>query len=143
MKRFSMRMSNTTRGIFAAVIVAALVAGCRTKPEDQAETPERLELDEIGQAYKLYLEAKKQPPSQPAQLKPYTPGFVYLARALQGDKYTVIWGANPDRAADPANTVLAYEKDAPTNGGWTLMADGTVKHLDAQTFQAVPKALPH
>ncbi len=135
-----MRKSNPTCGVLAAVVLAAFMAGCGSKQEHQTDSPERRELDDLGQAYKLYLEANKRPPSRPAHLKPYTAGFASLTAALQENKYTVIWGANPDRAADPANTVLAYEKDAPANGGWVLMANGTVKHLDAPAFQAVPKA---
>jgi len=44
--------------------------------------------------------------------------------------------------SDPESAKMygAYEKDAPINGGWAVMADGAVKRLDAKAFQAMPKA---
>ena len=33
------------------------------------------------------------------------------------------------------NTVLAYEKDVPTKGGYVLMGDATVKNMTADDFK--------
>jgi hypothetical protein len=40
------------------------------------------------------------------------------------------------------NTVLGYEKEVPTEGGSVLMADGTVRQMTAQEFEAALKANP-
>jgi hypothetical protein len=48
------------------------------------------------------------------------------------------WGARIDPAG--GETVLAYEKKAPSEGGWVLMQDGTVKQITADEFKAAPKA---
>ena len=39
--------------------------------------------------------------------------------------------------------VVAYEKDAPTNGGYVLLSAGSVKKMTASEFAAAPKAGKH
>ena len=39
-----------------------------------------------------------------------------------------------------ANTILAYEKDAPTKGGLCLFGDASVRKLTAEEFKQAPKA---
>jgi hypothetical protein len=124
----------------ALAVLSAFAAGCGTRLQSQADDAQRAALADLGQAYRLYLEQKKQPPTGPANLRAYTPAFALLPQALQGDKFTVLWGANPASVPNPADTVLAYEKGVPASGGCVLMADGNVKHMTAQEFQNAPKA---
>ena len=46
------------------------------------------------------------------------------------------------RASDlPGNeAVVAYEKNAPTQGGYVLLSAGTVKKVSAAEFASAPKA---
>jgi hypothetical protein len=44
--------------------------------------------------------------------------------------------------AGTGNTVLGYEKDAPTKGGLVLMGDASVREMSADEFKNAPKATP-
>lgn len=76
-----------------------------------------------------------QGPTQPAQLKPYEIQAPMGARALQDGKYIVVWGIK-DKSS---SIVLAYPKDALTQGGTVIMADGTIKKMSAGEVQALAK----
>lgn len=98
------------------------------------------ELEDIGEAYQLYLKQKKRAPSGPADLRSYEPGFASLSTALRGGQYVVQWKANPSLTPDAAETVLAYQKAVPQQGGLVLMVDGKVRHLSAEAFKAATLA---
>jgi hypothetical protein len=38
------------------------------------------------------------------------------------------------------SNVLAYQKGVPTQGGFVLLSDGTIRPMSAADFQAAPKA---
>ena len=57
--------------------------------------------------------------------------------AVKSGKYEVVFGIplQGKGSGDP-ETVLAYEKEAPANGGKVVMADGTVKKMSAEELKA-------
>jgi hypothetical protein len=73
------------------------------------------------------------------QLYAWEPIYVNGYAAMNEGHVVVQWGAPLTPAAGAAPAVLAYEKDAPQQGGFVLFQDGTVKHLSAAEFQAAPK----
>jgi hypothetical protein len=122
-----------------ALLLCSLASGCGS--ETTAEnSPQPGELTDLGQAYRLYLDQKKAPPSSPADLRPFSAGFPLLSRVFTDNRYTVIWGINLNVVPGPAERMLAYEADAANIGGWVLMADGSVKRLTAEDFKATRKA---
>jgi hypothetical protein len=131
-----MSLIKTTSTLPLFVVLAVLAAGCGST--DQAanmEPQEKRELTEIFGMYRMYLKThNQQPPEKLSDLEQAKALGSPAPQLVREGKYVVVWGTkNKD-----AETVLAYEKDAPTNGGWALMADGTVKRLDAEAFQSVP-----
>ena len=52
----------------------------------------------------------------------------------------MFYGVDLRQLPDPGQKVLAYEKDVPQKGGAVVMADGTVKAMTPEEFQAAPKA---
>ena len=56
--------------------------------------------------------------------------------AVADGEVTVYWGA----ALGQGQSIVAYEKNAPTAGGWVLLQDRTVKQLSAEEFQSAAKA---
>lgn len=100
------------------------------------------ELREIGRLYQLYLASSGKPPAKLEDWqelkKDYSKGY----QALAEGRYVFIWGADPESMSTtgPANTILAYEKDAPVKGGVVLLGDGSVKNMSLQEFQATAKA---
>jgi hypothetical protein len=91
-------------------------------------------LSEIHGIYWRYVKNHQRPPAALSDLQQYENSDPLVLQVLREGKYLVVWGVK-DRDTE---TVLAYEKDAPANGGWAVMADGRVKRLDADAFQAVP-----
>ena len=55
-------------------------------------------------------------------------------RGLKSGEYIVVWGTIIGESS-----VLAYEKDAPQNGGMALLANGIVKTMSANDLQAALK----
>src|SRR5262249_51689615 len=98
------------------------------------------DLREIGLAYHSYVAEVKKPPSDPldiaVKLTPPT------SRKLGEAKYIVIPGIQPaEYPADArGNTILAYQRDVPSMGGWILMVDGTVRKVSTEEFKKLPQA---
>jgi hypothetical protein len=129
-----MSLIKTTSTLSRFVFLAVLAAGCG-QSSNNIEPQER-DLSEIFEVYQTYMKAhKQQPPEKLSDFKNFKRINAAALRSLEEGKYVIVWGVK-DR---DAGTVLAYEKDAPTNGGWAVMADGKVKRLDAQAFENVPK----
>lgn len=93
---------------------------------------------EFAEIYDMYMASVKKngrPPKQVSDLKQFSGIYPVGLKALQDGQYVAVWGVS-DKSS---NTVLAYEKDAPTQGGAVLMADGNVKTMSADELQAALK----
>jgi hypothetical protein len=121
--------------VLLSMILSSLAAGCGGKTADPSDRAHQRELGEIYDSYAHYLKSNQKPPTQLSDLKPYEPINPTGLRGLQDGKYIVIWGVS----ATDGGTLLAYAKNAPTQGGAVLMADGTVKTMSAEDLKA---ALP-
>jgi hypothetical protein len=97
-------------------------------------------MQELAEVYQYLAHEKEPPPSRLEDLRPYEASMPNAWPAIEGGQYVVFWGVGLSGTPEAANTVLAYDKDAPTQGGAVLMRNGTVKTLTAQEFQAAPKA---
>jgi hypothetical protein len=117
-------------------VLALLASGCGQKDNSDNITPQQSELSDIYGVYRNYMKSHQgQPPEKLSDFKSTRRLNNATLRLLEEGKYVVVWGVKDK----DSNTVLAYEKDAPTNGGWAVMADGALKQLDASAFQNVPK----
>ena len=130
-----MSLAKTTSVLSLFVVLIALVSGCGRTDQDANVARHRGELVEIYEIYQLHRKNHERPPASMSDLKQYEAIQPTALQVLREGKYLVVWGLS-DKGDE---TVLAYEKDAPTNGGWAVLADGTVKRMDAEAFQAVPK----
>jgi hypothetical protein len=119
------------------VFLTGLAVGCaQSEPVPPAMEPQERDLNEILGMYRMYLKSHgQQPPQKLSDLMQARGIHGNVMQALKQGKYVVVWGVK-DHNAD---TMLAYEKDAPAKGGWAVMADGKIKRLDASAFQNVPK----
>jgi hypothetical protein len=128
-----------TSSLLAFVAVPVLAAGCKGQPPIDPEIQlQKSELTEIHEIYNQYLKTNQRPPKQLSDLDKLpsvkaSPGGL---QAFQKGQYIVVWGVDIDK--EPG-VVLAYEKDAPKQGGVVLLADGSVKKMSAEEFKAAPK----
>jgi hypothetical protein len=123
--------------LLVLALVPVLVSGCGKK--DPQVQQQNSQLKDIYEMHKQFVKNEGKPPGALADLAnpqnaPLYPG---TAQALKDGKYVVVWGVS----AKDSGTVLAYEKDAPHNGGSVLMADGSIKTMSAEDLKAaVPRA---
>jgi hypothetical protein len=124
--------------LFLALLAVALLGpGCNKKGEgDPATNSRNAELGEIHEMYMMYVKQNQKPPQQLADLQG-AQAAIYPrgSQALKDGRYLPVWGVS----SKDSHTVLAYEKDAPTQGGTVLMADGSVKTMTAAELQAAVK----
>jgi hypothetical protein len=117
------------------VLTALLIVptgGCGKTAFDPELAVQKRELTEVYDCYMSYLKSNARPPTELSQLKKYEAAYSAGLAALKDGKYIVVWGVK----GKDAGTLLAYEKDVPTNGGVVLMADGTVKTMAADNFKS-------
>lgn len=88
--------------------------------------------------YQHFVKSHEKPPHQLSDLasKQYEGISPAAVRDLQKGTFVVVW----DIQGNDSGTVMAYEKDAPTQGGAVLMADGTVRQMTADEFKAAKKS---
>jgi hypothetical protein len=98
------------------------------------------ELKEIYECYQHHIKSEQKPPAKQADLvkRQYEGIYPNALDAVKKGKYIVIWSV----ADKGSGTVLAYEKDAPTQGGRVLMADGSVRTMSADEFKAAKPPAP-
>jgi hypothetical protein len=124
------------RIIFGFLLVGAvpvLAAGCGGQAAvDPKVHRSKAELGEFYEVYMTYAKNNQRPPKGASDLKQYQKLYPTGMQAVQKGDYVVVWGT----PTGSSETVLAYEKDAPKQGGAVLMADGTIKQMSAEDLQS-------
>lgn len=126
------------RTLRSAVVlaVAAFACGCggdQLKTADQGKA----DLEDFAQFLKTIAADGKKPPTSMREFEPLEPMAPMASASLRNGKMVYVWGAG---LSDGGSAVVAYEKQAETEGGWVLVQDGTVKKMSADEFKAAPKA---
>jgi hypothetical protein len=103
-------------------------------------------LKAIGIAYHNVNDQTMRPPAGPDDLAPYLADFPEALQYLKSGEVVFVYGA-PLKAimmgdVGTSQTVLAYEKDAPTRGGLVLMADGATISMTPEEFRGATLARP-
>src|SRR5881409_3557821 len=120
------------RGWFRSAITplllsaAALGCGDGTPKRDTAAYTGPSNKDMIadfGEMLKSYIKEYKKPPTKSAEIERLGPAFGDAERGLKNKTIVYQWGQGFGTDAAAARTVLAYEKDVETSGGWALMQD--------------------
>jgi hypothetical protein len=126
------------------VVIAAclgLLAGCSSQPGAGAP-PEFTLLQEVNDLLRAGAGAAGRAPAKLADLGRYQSMFPRAHEAVKSGAVVVLWGAplKGEGESGKDEAVVAYEKAAPTDGGYVLLSAGTVKKLSAAEFAAAPKA---
>jgi hypothetical protein len=122
--------------------------GVRRSPPDAAGLRQRSgqgetanDLKAIGLMYHEYMTANNKGPEKVDDLKPFSTLAPEAYKGLVDGKYVFLYGVRlTDMPGGASNTVLAYEKDVPTKGGFVCFGDGATRQVTAQEFQGAPKA---
>jgi hypothetical protein len=130
------------RILTAAASIGLLVGlvGCGadtppTNPADQGPTAKGA-LEDLANLLKATAEEKKRPPAKTTDLEPYEGAFLSATLGIHQKRIVYIWGAS----LSGGSSVVAYDANAESAGGYVLLQDGTVKEMTAAEFKAAPKA---
>jgi hypothetical protein len=98
-------------------------------------------LMQAGLAYHQCHDTLSRGPVNLEEFKKYGGAPPEVNQALENRELVVHWGVHiiKDMPKGTGATVLGYDKDVPTKGGWVLMGDGTVKEMAAKEFEAAPR----
>ena len=126
-------------GVGVPLLLAAQVAllpllGCAGTKATPSTSQGKLE--EVREMLKTLQSDKAKPPAKAADLGAVEPYLPTSAADLRSGEIVYVWGAG----LSGGNAVIAYDKKAPTDGGWVLLQDGTVKQMSAAEFSSAPKA---
>jgi len=128
------------RAFFAAIGIGSLIIlnGCggSTDTTNAHDMSNKDRLNELSELWSLAQVDLNHPPAQLQELARYNRAGGFAYRAVADGELVVYWGASLGKG----DAVLAYEKNAPTAGGWVLLQDRSVKQLSAQEFQSAAKA---
>jgi hypothetical protein len=123
--------------LFVLAGLAFLAPGCgkRMTDADYQSVHRNAELGEIQEIFSLYEKRHQRPPRQFADLKEYQAIYQRGYHAMQEGRYVVNWGVS----SQDASAVLAYEKDALSQGGTVLLGSGTIKTMSADQLRTALK----
>lgn len=125
------------------LVACALPLGCG---KGAFNTKASNDLKVVGLAFHNFSDANPgKVPTKAEDLDPYIGENRDVARALKEGKIVFLWGASMKdimKAGSTSDTVLAYEKDVPTQGGLVLLADASVRKMSADEFKTAKKASP-
>jgi hypothetical protein len=128
-------------------LCAGFLAGCSSGGGIVA-TQEMLDLEEVKRL--LHTAASKigHPPARLADLEGFQKKWPEAYNSLKSGDYVVLWGT-PINWGTPISKskgdvgkpemVLAYEKAAPTDGGYVLTSAGNVTKMSAAEFASATK----
>jgi hypothetical protein len=126
------------------VVVAAglsALAGCSSRPRGEVARQYTL-LEDVSDLLHSAAATARRPPAKLADLDRFQSMYPRGYDAIKSGAVVVLWGTplKGEGQAGKGETVVAYEKDVPTNGGYVLLSAGTVKKMTAAEFEAAPKA---
>jgi len=125
-------------GVLLIMSALALASGCNSSSSGGSSTDDRkTALAELGLLLKGLPADGQKPPTKQAELDPMDPMIPLAGPAIRSGEIVYYWGAG---YAAGGSQVVAYEKKVPTEGGFVLLQDGSVKEMSASEFQSAPKA---
>jgi hypothetical protein len=128
--------------VIALVVLAGGAPGCSSNsaaPSSEEASPQVARLKQIYLMAQMRTKGNQPRPKTLSDFKQSEKAYPEGFKALQDGECVFVWSAYVEPPANPAATILAYEKGAPDKGGYAVMADGTVKQLPAEEFKSVPR----
>jgi hypothetical protein len=127
----------------ALALGLAVLVGCSRDPQAGAGPDPAAPLRELGDLLRSAAPAPGRGPAKVADLARFEPMFPQAYRAVKSGEVVVTWGAamtGEGEVGKGNSEVIAYEKSAPTGGGYVLLTTGEVKQMTAEEFKDAPKA---
>lgn len=141
-------------GALALIFGVLFLAGCSGGrsgggggfPDPRQEQRDSNDLRQLGIAFHSINDSERKGPSKPEDLSRYVENDQRLIGRLKSGEIVFIYGVSLtdilNSGEGTVNTIIAYVKDAPSNGGLVLFADASFRKLSADEFNKAPKAKP-
>src|SRR5579871_5111901 len=125
------------RKTVAIVLCLGLFGGCTSTRRQKEVAPERMDLTELNELLHTASSAGRGP-TKLADLEKHSKMFPKAYNAVKNGDIIVVWNTPVKGEGDvgKGETVIAYEKNVPTEGGYVLLSAGTVKQMSAADFAA-------
>ncbi len=131
----------STRRALLYSSLGLILAGCGGQPEIKAVSSDERGLKELARLYRDFTTKHKHGPKTLKELDVKGQQYPIAVEMIKSGDLIVEWGAPLSTNGETSDTVLAYVKTVPEQGGYVLMEDGrTIKKMTAGEFQTAPKA---
>jgi len=137
-------MRSTLRLLPALSVLTIALAGCSSssKPntqENAAAAPNQLL--EVAGMLRDYSATYNRGPAKAADLAAFETAYPFGFQAVKSGQIEVVWSATvAGEGGGGSESVVAYEKKVPAEGGYVLLENGKVKEMKPAEFQAAPRA---
>ncbi len=120
----------------------ALLGGCSRGPTAEQAAPEYALFQDVNGLLRASGGPSGRPPAKLEDLNKSKAMYPRAYDAVKSGAVVVLW--NPalkgEGEVGQNEAVVAYEKAAPTEGGYVLLSAGTVRKMTADEFNRTPKA---
>jgi len=117
----------------ALAFCAGILAGCGDSKKAKVGSDAKDPLNELGEMLKSLAEEKRKPPSKMSELESVEPLIPLAGPKIRAGEIVYVWGTE---YAASGTKIAAYEKKVPSEGGWVLLQNGSVKQMTADEFNA-------
>jgi len=118
---------------FVFALCAGILAGCGDSKKARVGSDAKDPLNEFGEMLKSLAEEKRKPPSKMSELESVEANIPLAGPKIRDGQIVYVWGTEYSAGG---TKIAAYEKKAPSEGGWVLLQNGTVKQMTADEFNA-------
>jgi hypothetical protein len=127
---------------FALLFALAAAAGCgRSGGGGGGGDAKAATLQDVADLLRASTQPNGQGPGKLADLGRAQEVYPRGYEAIKSGEVVVNWGVGMKGEGEmgKGGDVVAYEKDAPTAGGYVLLSGGEIKHMSAADYAAAPK----
>jgi hypothetical protein len=129
--------------VVLTTVLFLVAIGCNSSGKQQTagQTTAEQDFRELGLVYEYIAAEKSYPPRDLEDMRTrHSDALIMVIPKIESGDYVVFWGVGRITSGSDSETVLAYEKNAASAGGWVLLRSGTSKRVTAQEFAALRKA---
>lgn len=124
-------------------LFAFATLGCSSTPPTggEAVASRTDELNDVAGMLRMSSGPGGKGPGKLHDLAKFESGHPAGYAAVKSGDIVIVWGVSMGGEGDAGTEeVVAYDKNAPTDGGMVLLMNGKVKKMTAAEFAAAPKA---